>query len=214
MTSVTVVDYGVGNLLSVRRAFEHLDCEVVLTGSADRIAVAERLVLPGVGAFGDCIGELDARGLIEPVLDFVRTGRPLLGICVGMQMLFEGSDEFGEHRGLCLLPGRVSRIPTSDRAGNPIRVPHIGWSPLLRPVHMNGEPAGTFLAGSDFGASVYFVHSFAALPDEATDTLAEVDYGGHRVMAAVARGNIMGSQFHPEKSGKVGLAMLRRFAGG
>ena len=202
---VTVVDYDVGNLLSVTRAFEHCGAEVRLESSPLFVAKAERLVLPGVGAFGDCIGELQARGLAGPIRDYAASGRPMLGICVGMQMLLDGSDEFGSHPGLGLVRGWVRKLP--QQAG--IKLPHIGWSPISPPDRRVWS--GTILESLPAGEEVYFVHSFAAVPDDPADCLARTPYGDASFCSVVKRGNVTGCQFHPEKSGEAGLAMVRRF---
>jgi len=202
---VTVVDYDVGNLLSVARAFEHCGAEVRLESSPLFVAKAERLVLPGVGAFGDCIGELQARGLAGPIKDYAASGRPMLGICVGMQMLFEGSEEFGRHAGLGIVRGWVRKLPQQPG----LKLPHIGWSPIAPPSGQSWH--GSILEGLPSGQEVYFVHSFAGCPEEPADRLAETPYGEARFCAVVRRGSVTGCQFHPEKSGEAGLSMIRRF---
>jgi glutamine amidotransferase len=207
---VLVVDYGVGNLLSVCRAFDACGAAVELTGSAMRIAAAERVVLPGVGAFGDCVHELERRELVQPILDFISSGRPLLGICVGMQMLLEVGEEFGEHRGLGVVPGRVRAIPATRADGTPHKIPHIGWNELRKP-STSTQWDGTILDGIPEGSSCYFVHSFTAEPIEARYRLADCDYDGRCVSAALRAGNVYGTQFHPEKSGELGLRILRNF---
>lgn len=202
---VTVVDYDVGNLLSVTRAFEHCGAEVRLENSPLFVAKAERLVLPGVGAFGDCIGELQARGLTGPIQDYAASGRPMLGICVGMQMLLEGSEEFGSHAGLGLVPGWVRKLPQLEG----IKLPHIGWSSLSPPEGHSWT--GSMLEGLPAGEEVYFVHSFAADPREPADCLAQTPYGDSRFCSVVKKGNVTGCQFHPEKSGEAGLSMIKNF---
>jgi len=204
--SVTVVDYGMGNLHSVSRAFEHLGARVELTEDAGRIAEAHRLVLPGVGAFRRGMEELDKRGLIEALRGYAASGRPLLGICLGMQMLFDESDEFGRHEGLRLIPGKVSAIPPR-RDSDPRKIPHIGWNGLLKVA----DWTGTLLDGIKEGAEAYFVHSYTAFPADDRHRVAEADYDGFRIAAVVRRDNISGCQFHPEKSGPVGLRILSRF---
>lgn len=205
---VTVVDYGMGNLLSVTRAFEHCGAEVKLESSPLFVGKAERLVLPGVGAFGDGMSELHHRKLVEPIRNYAATGRPLLGICLGMQMLLEGSDEFGSTAGLGLVPGWVRRLP--EQAG--IKLPHIGWSPIYPP---NGQRwSGTLLEGVPEGQEVYFVHSFGADPANAGDCLAQTAYGEFPFCSVVRRANISGCQFHPEKSAEMGLSMIRNFLDG
>ena len=207
---VLVVDYGVGNLLSVCRAFEACEAAVELTDSAVRIAAAERVVLPGVGAFGDCIHELERRELVRPILDFIASGRPLLGICVGMQMLMEVGEEFGEHAGLAVVPGRVRAIPATGADGRPHKIPHIGWNELVKPSAAT-QWSGTILDGVPERSSCYFVHSFTAEPTDARYRLADCDYDGRCVSAALRAGNVYGTQFHPEKSGEMGLRILRNF---
>lgn len=206
--AVTVLDYGIGNQLNVLRALEHCgaDVKVVQRASAADLD-APRLVLPGVGAFGDAMVELRERGFDDLVKRFAATGRPFLGICVGMQVMFEGSDEMGRHEGLGLLRGQVRAVPATGLDGRAHRIPHIGWRPLA-PV----EPwRGTILADVQPGERVYFVHSFSAQPDEAGVRLADVDYDGRPVCAAVHRDNLHGCQFHPERSAETGLNVLRRF---
>jgi glutamine amidotransferase len=165
------------------------------------------MVLPGVGAFGDGMTELRSRGFDDLVRRFALTGRPFLGICVGMQVMFESSDEMGDHQGLALLPGAVRAVPATGVDGRPHRIPHIGWRPL--------EPVapwpGTILADVRAGDRVYFVHSFAACPARDEDRLADVVYDGHPICAAVHRDNLHGCQFHPERSAETGLNVLRRF---
>jgi len=195
---IAIIDYGMGNLHSVSKAVERLGHEAVVTSSPETILRAEGAVLPGVGAFGDAMRNLRESGLDETVRRFHASGRPLLGICLGMQLLFSESEEYGPHQGLGLLPGRVVRFP-NDR-----KVPHMGWNELR---FVRSDP---LLEGLKPG-HVYFVHSYHALPEEPGDLIAVTDYGGP-VTAIVGRGNLYGMQFHPEKSGTLGMALLERFA--
>lgn len=205
---VTVLDYGIGNLLNVIRALEHCGASVTVASEATAAAAdASRLVLPGVGAFGDAMAELRARGLDDLVRRFSATGRPFLGICVGLQVMFDASEEQGEHQGLGLLPGRVCPVPPNGADGVPHRVPHIGWRPLAPTRDWNG----TLLEGLLPGERVYFVHSFYPAPAREEDRLAIADYDGVPVCAVVQRDNLTGCQFHPERSAGAGLRMLRRF---
>ncbi|MEO5844593.1 MAG: imidazole glycerol phosphate synthase subunit HisH [Caldimonas sp.] len=210
-TSVTVVDCGSGNLLSVSRALEHCGASVKVSHHGADIERAERVVLPGVGAFADGMAGLRDRQLLEPIRRFAATGRPLLGICLGMQMLLTSSEEFGHHEGIGLVPGEVLPLPATALDGSRLKRPHIGWADLLAS-HDAGW-AGSPLEGLAQGTSVYLVHSYAAYPSERSDRLAECLYGGNRVVAAIRRENIVGCQFHPEKSGSAGLQVLRRFLG-
>lgn len=212
MTSkVTILDYGMCNLLNVARAFQALGADVAVTEDAGTAAAAERLVVPGVGAFKDSVDEVRNRGFDDVIRAYVATGRPFLGICVGMQMLFDASEEFGEHAGLGLLPGRVRGVPARTVAGEAQRVPHIGWNHLVSP-ETGRSWEDTFLNGSlGTSPSVYFVHSFAAVPELDDDRLADCVYGGHRLCAAVQRDNLIAVQFHPERSAEHGLGMLQGF---
>jgi glutamine amidotransferase len=208
---VTLVDYGMANLLNVARAFEHCGAQVTITDDPALAMSAQRLVVPGVGAFQDSIQEIHARGFDDVIHRFADTGRPLFGICVGMQMLFDASEEFGEHKGLGILPGRVKPVPNLTTDNRPQRVPHIGWNHLVAPDSGRGWD-GTLLQPFRQGEpAVYFVHSFAAQPDNPAHRLADCVYGGHRICAAVQRDNIVATQFHPERSGEIGLAIVRRF---
>jgi glutamine amidotransferase len=207
---VLLVDYGVGNLLSAARALRAAGGDVEVSGDPACVAAASRLVLPGVGAFGDCMTELCRRGLEAPLKEFGASGKPMLGICVGMQILMDYGEEFGRHEGLGLIPGHVAKLDATDADGVPVKLPHIGWNELLAPQGRNGWE-GTICAGLPAMSSVYFLHSFAARPDSPANILAETEYGGRRVVAAVARGAVQGAQFHPEKSGVIGLTILEKF---
>lgn len=210
--SVLVVDYGLGNLRSVLRALEHEGGSPQLVSTPTEIESAERILLPGVGAFADGMRGLAERSLVEPLLEYLRSGRPFLGICLGMQMLFEEAEEFGLHRGLGAIPGSVRRIPERSITGEPLKVPHIGWSPLVYPERVSGERwRDTVLADIPEQSAVYFVHSYAGIPADREHRLADTVYNGERILAAVQKGNVFGCQFHPEKSGPIGLAVLRRF---
>lgn len=198
MSYIAIVDYGAGNLMSVHNSLDFLGYENKIADTAEVIERAAGVILPGVGAFPDAMDALHASGLTDAVLQAAKE-KPFLGICLGMQMLFEESDEVRPCKGLGLLPGRIERIQTG------LKLPQIGWNALdiLRPNAMT--------AGVQQGDYVYFVHSFMAVPAEEGDLAAVTDYGA-RVPAMVARGNLFGCQFHPEKSGKVGLKMLQNFA--
>jgi glutamine amidotransferase len=206
---VTVIDYGASNLLNVVRALEHCGAGVEVTQSPEKVAAAGKLVFPGVGAFGDCMDALNARGLVDPIRRYVAENRPFLGICVGMQVMFEAGYEFGEHKGLGIIGGRVARIPDRGSDGSAHKIPHIGWGELREAAPWGGtvlEP----LAG-DKPHSVYFVHSYHGTPTDPADLLATADYNGIAICAAVRRGNAYGCQFHPEKSGEAGLAVLKQY---
>lgn len=222
---VTIIDYGIGNLRSIEKAFQQVDADVLRTDDPTAVADAERLVLPGVGAFGACIDEIRARDLEPPIRDAIERGVPFLGVCVGMQLLFEVGEEHGEQQGLGILPGRVvhfnaeaavtanacvvddgsAGVVTPPEPGTALKVPHMGWNTL--------EPtrSSPLLDGIQAGDYVYFVHSYHAAPARSDDVLATTTYG-HAFPAIVERGTVFGVQFHPEKSQAVGLRLLRNFA--
>lgn len=206
---VVVIDYGVGNLLSVQRGLEHCGADVVLTSDPETVRGAERLVLPGVGAFGNAMQALADRSLVSAIQEIAGRGTPLLGICLGMQLLLDESEEFGVTRGLGVIPGRVIAIPKRTVSDEPQKIPHIGWN-SLRPTETSVWQ-DSLLADTEPSEAAYFVHSFMAVPDDPAHRLADCLYGGHRIPAVIARGRTTGCQFHPEKSGEVGLTILRRF---
>ena len=207
---IVVIDYGVGNLLSVQRGFEHCGAKVVLTADPQKILSAKRVVLPGVGAFANAMMALNSLGLVAVIQELSDRQIPLLGICLGMQLLLEESDEFGVTKGLGLIPGRVVAIPDLTLSGGLQKIPHIGWS-ALQPSNPNIEWQSTLLKDNHRGDAAYFVHSFMANPTDTTHRIADCLYGGHKVSAMIGKDHIVGCQFHPEKSGEVGLKILRRF---
>ena len=198
---VAIVDYGVGNLFSLVSSLRAIGQEAEVTSDPAAIRAADRVILPGVGAFGDAVEKLNASGLRDVVLECAAAGKPLMGICLGMQMLFEKSFEFGEHEGLGLLKGQV--VPMEGRLPAGLKIPHIGWNALR---FEKESPLFRYIGEGD---SVYFVHSFYA--EGCADSLiADTEYG-RPITAAVQRDNVFGCQFHPEKSGSVGLNILRAF---
>ena len=201
---VAIVDYGVGNLFSLTSSFAAIGVEAEASGDPEALLKADRLVLPGVGAFGDAAKALRDSGLAEVVTEAASRGKPLLGICLGMQLLFDESYEYGVHPGLGLIPGQVRAI--SERIPAELKIPHIGWNAL----RFTGEACPIFRHTKE-GAYVYFVHSYAAVGCEG-NTAAVTDYGAS-LTAAVWKDNVYGTQFHPEKSGRVGLDILRAFCG-
>lgn len=210
MAKITLVDYGIGNILSVQRAFEYCGAQVMTTNDPQTIKSADYLILPGVGAFADGMQGLFERGLIEAILEFASKERPFLGICLGMQMMLGESEEFGLHEGLGLIPGRVVRIPDQDAHGIKQKIPHIGWNALTLPIEKENWK-GTILEGIEMGETVYFVHSFTAVPIESANRLADTYYNGQLISAAIQSGYLYGCQFHPEKSGVTGLKIINNF---
>lgn len=194
---IAIADYGIGNLGSVTKAFRRAGAEVELVGDVGRLRLADALVLPGDGAFAATMGEIEARGLVPVLREAVAAGKPLLGICIGMQILFEESEEHGRHRGLGFLPGRVVRFEGE------LPVPHMGWNRL------RSRRSHPILDGVPDGAHVYFVHSYWC--DAADDVVVATSDYGRDFPAVVARGSVLGLQFHPEKSQDVGQRMVEAF---
>ncbi len=197
MKKVVIIDYGMGNLYSVKNALLGVGAEPVVTSDRDVIAAAERVILPGVGAFGDCMANLEKSGLIPVIRELLASGRPFLGICLGMQLLFEGSDEAPGVTGLGYFKGQVKYLPTS------LKIPHMGWNKLKL------RSPSPLLAGAE-GEYVYFVHSFHAEPEDKGIITSVCDYG-MEVTASVGCGNVQAFQFHPEKSSRVGMQLLKNF---
>jgi len=207
-TPITLIDYGGSNLRSVQKAFEAVGAAVVVTSDPDEVRRAARLVLPGVGAFGAGMAALRRRGLDAAVIEAAGRGVAVLGICLGMQFLFDESEEMGRHAGLGLIAGRVLPFPAGPASdGHPLKVPHVGWNQIT---HDGRHPV---LAGVASGGHVYFVHSYFCTPRDPAHTLAETEYGV-TFTAIAARDTVCGIQFHPEKSQAVGLRLLRNFAAG
>lgn len=196
---IAIIDYGMGNLHSVQKAVERLGYEALVTSREEEILAADGAILPGVGAFGDAMQFLNDTGLGQVAVRYAAGGKPLLGICLGMQLLFSSSEEHGQHEGLGLLPGKVVRI-----VGD-FKVPHMGWNRL------SFKQPSPLLAGLTEGHA-YFVHSYKALPEREQDLLADTDYYGP-VTAVVGQDNVFGTQFHPEKSGELGMKLLDNFLG-
>jgi glutamine amidotransferase len=201
---IAIIDYGVGNLFSLRSSFEYIGADAVVTGDAHEIARCDRIVLPGVGAFQDAADKLRRSGLDDVVRSEAGRGKPLLGICLGMQLLFDRSLEYGEHEGLGLTPGRV--VPLTPLLPPELKVPHIGWNALNFP---KDRPKSRLFQFVNEGGHVYFVHSYCAT--ECGDAVIATAEYAVPVTAAVERENVFGTQFHPEKSGETGLNILRAF---
>ena len=200
---IAIVDYGMANLRSVQKALEHVGASAEIVSTPAQVRRADRVILPGVGAFKDAIATLRSSGLAEPVLEHIKSGRPFLGICLGLQMLFDAGYEDGEHRGLGVIPGKCIRFDVDEKLG--LKVPHMGWNQLdIR----RRSPLLKDLADH---SGAYFVHSYHVVPDDESVISTTSDYGGAFV-SSIWRNNIMGTQFHPEKSQKVGLQILKNFA--
>lgn len=203
---INIIDYEMGNLRSVAKAFESLGFAARVSADPKDIETADKIVLPGVGAFRDCVTNLRQGGFVDPLLAHLDSGKPMLGICVGMQMLFDQSEEFGLHDGLGIIPGRVKRFPSGmEERGEKLKVPHMGWNNISI---NKRSPLFTDIADQSF---VYFVHSYYCAAENAEDVAVTCRYGDIEFCASVWRDNIMATQFHPEKSQDVGLKIFRNF---
>lgn len=209
MKSITIIDYGIGNILSVVRAFEYHAVPVKVVDSPTDVLNADLLVLPGVGAFGDGMQGLRDKQLIEPILKYCEKERPFLGICLGMQMMMDSSEEFNHNAGLGIISGSVNKISSCGADGTPHKIPHIGWSELIPPADTLWDR--TILDGLAPGTAMYFVHSFTPVPLDSANRLADCSYDGLLISAVIRKGNLYGCQFHPEKSGKAGLQIIKNF---
>ena len=202
---IAIIDYGMGNLRSVQKGFEKLGFDAEITSDPRFLLEADKVVLPGVGAFPDCIHNLEQAGFVEPLLRVIHEGRPFLGICLGLQLLFTESEEFGLHRGLDVIPGRVDRFPEGmEEDGEELKVPHMGWNQLS---FRHRPPA---FAGLGEGSNFYFVHSFYVKPDDESVVATTTTYG-MEFCSSIWKDNIVATQFHPEKSQEKGLKILKNF---
>ncbi len=203
---IAIIDYGMGNLRSVQKGFERVGYPAEVTSDPSVVLAADKIVLPGVGAFRDCIHNLEQGGFVDPILKVISEGRPFLGICLGLQLLFSESEEFGLHKGLGVIPGRVVRFPEGmTEAGEKLPVPHMGWNQISL------KKAPLLFNGVEDDSNVYFVHSYYVKPDDSSVVAATCQYGID-FCAAIQRDNVMATQFHPEKSQAIGLQMLKNFA--
>jgi imidazole glycerol-phosphate synthase subunit HisH len=201
-SEIAIVDYQMGNLRSVQKAFEHVGVQATITSDPEQLRTARRIVLPGVGAFGDAMRELNARGLTEPIIEAIHAGKPFLGICLGLQLLFEKGYEGGAHQGLAVLHGDVVHFPTAPG----LKIPHMGWNQVAQ-----SQPQCPLFADIPDDAYFYFVHSYFVQPADPEVTWLTASHGVE-FCAAISRGNVFATQFHPEKSQRHGLQLLQNFA--
>jgi imidazole glycerol-phosphate synthase subunit HisH len=213
---VIIVDYGLGNIFSIQRAIRHVGGDPLITADHREIEKADRIILPGVGAFGDGMKGLKGKGLDKILAGCARSGQMIFGICLGMQLLMTSSEEFGLHQGLDLISGKVIRFPDPAKNGPQYKIPHVGWNGISPAGGKNVREtwAGTILAKSSPDEFFYFVHSYRVIPDESGHVLATTEYGGARYCSVVKQGNVFGCQFHPELSGESGLNLYREFVQG
>ena len=207
---VAIVDYGMGNLFSVKQACEHVGMQASITASADEILAADAVILPGVGAFGDAMAALTRLGVVEVLLEVAGSGRPLVGICLGMQLLMTESHEFGHHKGLGLIEGEVVRFEAPRSCSTTLKVPQVGWNRIV--VTGSGSWKSSCLEGLRDGEFMYFVHSFYAKPIDTSVVLATSRYGHIEFCSSLRRENIFGCQFHPERSGPRGVLIYRNLS--
>tara|TARA_B110000003_G_scaffold55978_1_gene55990 strand:- start:8982 stop:9623 length:642 start_codon:yes stop_codon:yes gene_type:complete len=210
LNEIVVIDYGVGNLLSVKRGLEYCGVKAIITSKPEDIVNATKIILPGVGAFKNAMQSLESLGLVKVIQEVANRKIDLLGICLGMQLLLDESNEFGLTKGLGLIPGRVVAIPLKNNEGIINKIPHIGWSKLINPEE-NSDWNDGILKTIESGDSFYFIHSYMALTNNNKYTIAHCLYGSEKIPAVIQRNRIIGCQFHPEKSGEVGLKILREF---
>src|SRR3989344_2804687 len=206
---IYIIDYGLGNLRSVERAFEYFGEEAKIVSTGKEILEADRLILPGIGAFGDGMKGLKERNLIQPIYDYIKSKRPLLGVCLGMQLLMSESEEFGLHKGLDLIKGKVVPLKSVEEVKEEgYKVPHMGWSELMQD---SKKWSSSILSKISNKAEVYFVHSFHVAPENKAYILAKTIYGNQEICAVIQKDNVIGCQFHPEMSGKNGLQIYKNF---
>lgn len=207
---VAIVDYGLGNLFSINQVCEHLGMESVITADVKILADADALILPGVGAFADAMKNLQDNNLVDPLLEFVKSGRPFLGICLGMQLLFSESEEFGTHKGLDIIKGKVVRFPPVDEDGALNKVPQIQWNQIYK--NTDEIWANSPLRDIEDGTYMQFVHSYYTIPEDKNNVLSFTNYGGVTYASSIVQGNLTGFQFHPEKSSKQGLKIYETWS--
>lgn len=207
---VAIIDYGLGNLFSINQALKHVGLQPVITKDPQAIATADALILPGVGAFGNAMDCLIQTELIAPIMDFAKTGKPFLGICLGMQLLFTESEEFGHHNGLNLIQGKILRFPKVNLSQELNRVPQIQWNQIYK--NTDDIWNSSLLKNTCEGAYMYFVHSYFAKPENEKEVLSYTEYGGLKYASSVIKDNIIGIQFHPEKSAVQGIQIYQTWA--
>lgn len=219
MKKIAIVNYGMGNLFSVRQACQKMGMYAVITSERREIAEADAIILPGVGAFGAAMEKLRAFRILDPIERSIRAGKPFLGICLGFQLLMETSEEFGKHRGLGILPGTVEHFGRPEEKGRRLKVPHVGWNAVWSDkAGAQGEPNGADYAQKSMmssvpnGESMYFVHSYVVNPQESDIARCYTKYGGVVFCSAIEKGNVFACQFHPERSGDMGLRIYSNFA--
>ena len=206
---IGIIDYKMGNMFSVIRACEHVDLYPVLTSDKNDLNRYDALILPGVGAFGEAMSNLKKLDLVETIKEFIASGKPFMGICLGLQLLFSESEEFGRHKGLDIIRGEVKHFPARDKVNNTIKVPQVGWNKIHFNTAKCGLPIFNNINNDEY---MYFVHSYYVAPENQKDIVTLTEYAGVKFCSSIARQNIFATQFHPEKSGEIGLTVYKNFA--
>jgi glutamine amidotransferase len=209
-SKVTIIDYGLGNLFSINNACESVGLDTIITADIDEISKSDALILPGVGAFGDAMQTLKEKKLDVAIHDFINTGKPFMGICLGMQLMFSESEEFGKHEGLNLIPGKIVKFPKKNKQNENIRVPQIQWNQIFRNKDENWNDSP--MKSLEEGEYMHFVHSYYAIPNDIDSILTYSEYEGVRYASSVIKDNLLGIQFHPEKSTKQGIKIYSSWA--
>jgi glutamine amidotransferase len=212
MPRVAIIDCEIGNLFSVKNVCEFVGLEANITQDHEDLLLADGVILPGVGAFGDAIGNLERLDFLSPIKDYIASGRPFMGICLGMQLLFTESEEFGQHKGLDVIPGQIVRFPNQRTGSRIVKVPQVCWN-RIHPSEDGGQPwDGCPLEDVDPGEYMYFVHSYYCVPDDPSVTLCRTTYGDTIYCSGLVRSNVFATQFHPEKSGSQGVKIYKEWA--
>lgn len=212
LKKVAIIDYNAGNLFSVQHACSFIGLDSKITSNKKEILDADGAILPGVGAFGEAMDNLQKMGLIEPIKEFVASGKPFMGVCLGLQLLFSESEEFGLHKGLDLVKGRVIKFPAANNEGRIIKVPQIGWNQVVPPSNNQTRWDNSPLSNTVQGEFMYFVHSFFVKPTEPEDILSLTNYEGIEYCSSIQKNNIFATQFHPEKSAEEGIKIYQNWA--
>ena len=204
---ITIIDYQLSNIFSVKHAFEKLGCQVTISSDSGEVESAQALVLPGVGAFGAAMNNLEKLDLISPILDYISAGKPFFGVCLGMQLLFEESEEFGSRKGLGLISGRIVKFKQDS---NTLKVPQVGWKQIHKGTSIHSF-VGTSFENVKPGSYMYFVHSYYADPSNSRDILSLSNFGDRKYCSSISKSNIVATQFHPERSGQLGLGIYKKW---
>lgn len=209
---IAIIDYEAGNLFSVQHACSFVSLNAEITSDPKKILTADGAILPGVGAFGEAMENLNKLGLVKTIHEYIESGKPFMGVCLGLQLLFSESEEFGLHKGLDLIKGRVVKFPAKNKQGETVKVPQIGWNQIFTPAQSKDTWASSPLKGIAQGEFMYFVHSFYVTPTDPSDILTLTNYDGIEYCSSVQKDNIFATQFHPEKSAQEGIKIYKNWA--